>query len=182
MVNICANSGRVSTTEATNIQTWRRQAARSPASRAAISASPISRTSLAPKPALPMRSTICATSTTPGVYSTCALAEAKLTLPAITPGVLASTPSMPAAQAAQLMPVISSATVSGGTEKPALSSVSTRACGWTWVRSYCSCTRSLAKLTVALTPGCLLSSFSIVVAHAAQVMPRTGKFNVVAAA
>ena len=103
-----------------------------------------------------------------------ARSAARFTAPS-TPGRRFSTFSMRAAQAAQVMPVSSSSTVAGGTEKPAFSMASTTRWGVVSPPLKATLARSAARFTLASTPGRRLSTFSMRAEQAAQVMPAMGR-------
>jgi hypothetical protein len=63
----------------------------------------------------------------------------------------------------------------GGTLKPAFSIAATTSCGELAPEERSTLARSLARLTVAMTPGRRFRTFSMRVAQAAQVMPVTGR-------
>jgi hypothetical protein len=78
-------------------------------------------------------------------------------------------------QAAQVMPSMAISRVCGGTLKPACSIAETTCRGRRLGRVISISACSLARLTLAATPGNRFSTFSMRAAHAAQVMPLIGR-------
>jgi hypothetical protein len=97
---------------------------------------------------------------------------------ASTPGRRLSTFSSLVEQAAQLMPLIAISIVCSGTAKPACSIAATTCPAVVSAPVIATCARSVARLTLALTPGMRFSTRSMRPAQAAQLMPLIGRSSV----